>query len=355
VDENGHNSSHDEAEILTALGTTEYAAAFDATALQLGLRGEKLGHQRGQAKRLVENLFKRTINTLGAEVLAGLISGLDARDARHLTYEHPHLLSTIVEAKPSLAQSPQLWVGADNSKWEVFDRVAKRKDLNDEVVKGIIWALLESNSDDLFRKALNVWGERTVFGAMDWLDKTEGIFNDNIRGSLTFHTRQVMNWVAAETPKSPKGLICAAHILAPYSYQISDVGTRIWEKLEEKLGGYEKIYLSAFLLALGLCNSPDDPMEQIRKHFDTIYQLAWDEKLDSSIWEILEPIVPEIPWPNNWDRCERMVRGLIISFVKYGWPPQKIYHCVSQTRIWDRFPKSAKKVDGGVEFMKKLL
>ncbi len=345
----------DEAELLTSLGTTEYFSAFDAAALRLGERGAKLGNTPEQAKRLVGNLFKTTINPLGAEVLAGLISGLDARAARHLTFEHPHLLSTIVAAKPSLAASPQLWLGAENSKWEVFDCVAKCKNLDDSVVNGVVYALLESKCDDLFRRAIDVWGRKAIFSAMDWQNRSENYLSEHSRGSLTFHTKQVMDWVEDGTGKSTKGLLGAAHILAPYAYQVRDRNTKVWESLKKELDGYERVYLSSFLLALGLSNAPEHPVEQIKEHFTLIYQLAWDEKLDSKTWEILEPIVPEISWPNNWDRCERMVRGLIASFIRYQWPPQQIYSCVSKNSISERFPKSAKKVEGGIAFMGKLL
>jgi hypothetical protein len=347
-------SMPDDAELLTNLGTTEFSSAFDSRALRLKERGAKLADLPSQAKRLVEGLFKTTINPLGEEVLAGLISGLDANSARNLTYGHPHFLSTIVSAKPSLAMSSQLWLGAEHSEWEVFDALVKSKDLEDDIVKGAVSALLETRRDDVFRRTIDVWGRTAIFGAMDWLNQTDGDLSDSSRGALTFHTTQVMDWVEDGKPKSKHGLVAAAHILAPYSYQIKDRNTAVWGSLLKELHGYERVYLAAFLLALGLSNAPDNPIELIKENFDFIYQLARDEELDSKIWEILEPVVPEIAWPNNWDRCERMVRGLIASFVRYAWPPQQIYYCVSQNRVWDRFPKSAKKVDGGVAFMQKL-
>jgi len=163
-----------------------------------------------------------------------------------------------------------------------------------------------------------------------------------------------MDWVEDEESKTHHGLIAAAHILAPYSYQINERSTSVWETLVRDLQGYERVYVSTFLLALGLGNAPESPLEQIKNYFGLIYQLAWDEEIDSKTWEILEPIVPEISWPNNWDRCERMVRGLITSFIRYEWEPRQIYNCISQETIWNRLPKSAKKVAGGLEFMKRL-
>ncbi len=293
-DEVRQPSIPDDAELLTCLGTTEFSSAFDPGALRLKERGAKLADSASQAKRLVESLFKTTINPLGAEVLAGLISGLDARSARHLTYEHPQFLSTIVTAKPSLAMSSQLWVGAEHSEWEVFDALAKRKDLEDAIVKGVVSALLETRCDDVFRRAIDVWGRNAIFGAMDWLNQTEAHLSDSSRAALTFHTTQVMDWVEDGKPKTQHGLVAAAHILAPYSYQIKDRNTAVWGSLVKELHGYERVYLATFLLALGFGNAPENPIEQIKENFDFVYQLARDEKLDSKTWEILEPVVPEI-------------------------------------------------------------
>jgi hypothetical protein len=351
----GRFSRFNETEILTALGSTENYLAFDSKNLQLTERGGKLAKNPTEAKRLIEQLFRRTINPLGAEILGSLISVLDPYASRSIIIEHPHFLSTLVAAKPSLAVSPQLWLGADDSKWEIFETVLRSQHLNDDTLKGVVWALLETESENLFRRALDVWGRKAVFGAMDWLDQTDGKLTENCRGSLTFHTTDVMDWVETGGKKSHKSLIATAHVVAPYSYQIKDRNIDIWEALEKETKGHENIYLATFLLALGLNNAPTRPIELIKCHFDTIYQLAWDEKLDNKTWEILDPIVPVISWPNNWDRCERMVRGLISAFIRFQWPPQQIFYCVLQPHIWDRFPKSAKKVDGGVLFLEKLV
>ena len=70
-------------------------------------------------------------------------------------------------------------------------------------------------------------------------------------------------------------------------------------------------------------------------------------------WIILDPIVPHLSWIRDWDKCERLRRGLIAAFLKYRWPLLKLADCVKKEAVLSRVIESAKDVDGGSELVSK--
>lgn len=350
---------HDEGSILSALGASEYHSAYDPGQLHLKERGEILARDRGSARKLIADLFKSPLNSLSGEILAGMISALDADAAREITSNQPQFLSSVVVAKPSLAASAQLWIAAGDGRRELFESIVRQKNLDSIIVGNIVKALLESNSDSFLRRAFDEWGKDAVFAALNWITSNGGMMSENCRGALTFHVCTVMDWVETTTEKSVQALLVAAHIIAPYSYQIVERDTRIWlpalNELQGRTEDREALYFCTFLLALGLSNAPPEPLVLVGKCFDIVYRAAWNNQLDDSAWWILDPIVPHLRWPNDWDKCERLRRGLISAFVRHGWPPTELCRRIFDPDILDRLPKSAKKVDGGEAFLQRAL
>ena len=113
-------------------------------------------------------------------------------------------------------------------------------------------------------------------------------------------------------------------------------------------------YLAALLLALGLQNAAPIPIKVIGLCFQHIHQLAWDDKMPDSTWIILDPIVPHLLWIHDWDKCERLRRGLIEAFVKFRWDPEHLHECIKNDDLLVQVLRSAKSVEGGSALLSKF-
>lgn len=60
---------------------------------------------------------------------------------------------------------------------------------------------------------------------------------------------------------------------------------------------------------------------------------------------ILEPLVQELSWRKNWDKCERMRRGLVLAFVQNSWPAYELKERIKDREILQQVLKSVRKVD----------
>lgn len=350
----------EERDVLAALGSTDHHAAFDAAALHLKDRGKDLCETDPRAAQLlIEDLFRSPINPLGEEVLAGLIAGIGPEIARGVTRDHPRFLPALFRAKPDLAMSPDLWTAAGDRTRELFESLAVHDRLEPGVLHGIIGALLDSGSETFIRRALDRWGKDAVFGALDWVAAHGEKMSETCRGALTFHVPSVMDWVETSPSVSVGALVAVAHIVAPYSYQIAqrDTGAfhRAFQDLKKRSERQEEAYFAAFLLALALGNAPPKPLALVSECFEPVHELVERERLQDDAWLALDPIVPHLWWPNDWDKCERLRRGLLGAFVRHQWPASEIRTCINSKELLRDLARSTYRVDGARHYFRDAL
>ncbi|MCU1305273.1 MAG: hypothetical protein JWQ87_5557 [Candidatus Sulfotelmatobacter sp.] len=350
-------ANYEERDLLLGIGTTSDYKSFDAEILALRKRAEELWvSQSEDATWLVGELFRSTLNPLGEETLAALIAGMEPEAARRITSRQIQFLPALFQAKPSLATSFQLWLAGGDRKRELFEAVAGRKDLDPTLIAGIVRALLESNSDNFIRRALDLWGTEAVFATLDWSEIHNGAMSDTCRESLRSHLLSVMEWVEGGPERSFPVLIAIARVVAPFSSKISQRDASVWLRTSRHLRTHgtdsDRTYVSAFLLALALNNAPPAPLELVAESFEYVHQAAWDQRLSDSAWIVVEPFVPELSWISNWDKCERLKRGLISAFLRNSWPASELQNRIKNNDLMEQLLRSARKVDGGERLLR---
>lgn len=356
----GENRSKDlpihysELDILTELATSDSYAAFDPKSLKLQARASVLcQHSPDEAKQLITAIFKGPVNSLGEEILTGLLESINPEIAKRITAQQPHFLPALFHAKPELGRSAELWQAAGDHARELFEALASKDSLSDELITASTEAFLSGGSESLVRRALDKWGKPAVFGVLNYVAQTSEGLSERAIGALTFHDKTVMEWLVAGPERPLFAKLLCAHVVAPYSYKVKEFGTDVWLRTYEELRQQSKYnevnYLASFLLALGLQNASPIPIKVIGLCFQHIHQLAWDDKMPDANWIILEPIVPHLLWIHDWDKCERLRRGLVEAFVKFHWPREQLATCIKNDDLLSRVLKSAKWVDGGYE------
>jgi len=232
--------------------------------------------------------------------------------------------------------------------------VATHKDLGSDLIKGTVRALLESGSDEFMRRALDLWGKDAVFEMLDWTALHDGAMSDTCRDALRQHLPDVMDWVESKSVQSFGAFYSIVRIVGPYASKISQRDSVVWLRnfrhLQSQGREGEVILISAFLLALGLSNSPPSPVELILESFERVHEAARTDRLSDTAWVIVEPFVPELSWLYNWDKCERLRRGLVSAFVRYEWPTSGLKMAIKDNEILRQLVRSAKRVDGAEQF-----
>lgn len=334
--------------ILLALATTEHIQSFDFDQLFLREQATRLLRDSAPSgRRLLGELFRASLNPIGDQILTSLILAMCPEDALKFATDEQQFLPALFRVKASLAVSAQLWRVARDRKRELFESLSAQSGMEATVVQGIIDALLDSNSETLIGRAFEQWGTVAVLQALNWFEAHGAPVSESCLEALRFHVQDVVTWVNIEGKRSTSMLTTLAHVVAPYSSQIANDDSTVWlHTLRELRGSQEEeaSYISAFVLALALCNAPPAPLDLISESFERVHQLAEREELRDDAWYILQPLVPELSWRKNWDKCERMRRALISAFVRYGWPPWQLKELIKNQDIFEQLMKSARKM-----------
>jgi hypothetical protein len=352
-------------DILFSLATTTDFQVFDSEALSIEDRITRLcASNPDEARWLLRQLFEATVNDLGEQILSALIVHMNAETAQEITRERPKFLPGLFRARPDLARSPELWKLGGDRKRELFEAVAGQKELDSPAIHGIVAALLESNSEGFFRRAIDHWGKDAVFSILDWIDSHEGRMSRASREALSNQPDLAMDWVQEKTDRSPASLLAVAHVVAPYASRVSERDSEVWLRTFREVQGTatvaEKDYLASFLLTLAFCNAPPAPLDLVAESYQRVHQAAWEDRLSDEAWSIAEPFVPELSWLKNWDKCERLNRGLIAAFIRHRWPSSGLrrvknyYPRNSSTDLMQQIFQSARDVKGGKELVRNV-
>ncbi len=347
-------------DILFALATAANLQISDPEALLIEERISRLcASNPRDAWWLLRQLFEANVNDLGEQMLTALIVHMSAETAQEITQDRPKFLPSLFRARPDLACSAELWRLGSDRKRELFDAVAT-KELLPSVVHGIVVALLDSDSEDFLRRSIALWGKDAVFAALDWVESHEGHMSLALRNALDNQPDSVMDWVQ-QTSVSAESLVAIARVVAPYASRISmrnpEVWLRTFQFVEGTVSEAERNYLASFLLALAFCNTPL-ALDLIAASYQRVHEAAWSERLSDEAWSLVKPFVPELHWPRNWDKCERLNRGLVEAFIRYHWPSRELrriknYHPRnSSTDLMQQILDSARDVKDGKEFIR---
>jgi hypothetical protein len=304
------------------------------------------------------SFFRSIPNPLGEKILAGMISVMEPETARQITSTQAQFLPALFHANPSLASSPQLWVAGGDRKRELFEAVAVHENLDPKLVGTIVSALLESGSDLFISRALDRWGKDAVFQTLDWTDKHHGAMSETCREALKLHLSSVMDWVESKPISSTDSLSAIVRVVAPFASQLAQRDSTVWlntfRHLQQTGRVSEGTYIRTFLLALALNNAPPSPLELVSEAFERVHDAARKNELSDSAWVIVEPSVPELSWLSNWDKCERLRRGLISAFLRYRWPASELMFRIKNDESLEQLLKSARRVNGGEEYFRLL-
>lgn len=337
-------------ELLVAIATTDHFGSFGLEELSVTDQARRLlAGQPVVGRRLLGELFRASLNPIGEEILKSLILAMHPENALAFVKDQQQFLPSLFRANAALATSAQLWVAAGGRKRELFESLAAHPRLEPDLVRGIIDALLDSGSDSFLGQAFSQWGEIAVLHALDWVEAHGASMTEPRQAAFTSHVHDVMTWVGTDREKSTAMLAAVAHVVAPYSSQVAHHDSAVWIRalhaLRENQREDEANYLSAFVLALALCNAPPTPLDLVSESFERVHWLAEKELLKDDAWFVLQPLVPQLSWRKNWDWCERLRRALVSSFVRHGWPAWQLRQRIKNRDLVEDLLKSARKID----------
>lgn len=350
----------DERMLLKALATTSHSRMLSAEIVHPVERGVALFRTEAvRAAALLLELFHSTLNFLGDDILRGLILGLTQESAIDLAHTEPSLIETALRIRPDLATLPQLWDVREPTQRGFLNALAEARDVHPETAAAVVRALLHAGVEMAARPALRLFGRPAVASVLDALDSNENLLPAPWTHALSEFHSDMLAWLSQRQRIEIRTAMLIASLLDPHSPDVLAHGTRIWQNAissSRQLQDNEQTFqFCMFLLTLALQNVQPSPEGLAAFTFAYVHGKLEHSEPSYDSWQSISRVLPEIGWRFWWDKCERLRRGLLHSFVAFDWPPGELLRCTSSVKSFNALKRSAKHVMGGQALIKKAL
>jgi hypothetical protein len=351
-----------EGDILRVVATSRSAEAFDPADLEFEERARSLWvNQRDEGIRLVDHLVRNDHTPLGERLLFALARTLSAEDAVRVVESAPALAATVVRLNPQAAASADLWRGPADRQRSLFDAATAGQELPSGLRREIVGAMLRAGSDAVAEAAGRRFGPDAAFAVLDWFDASDlaspGQLPARWRRVLSSDGGSAVDWLASQAGPREASAAVVADLCHPHSREVHRRGPPPWLKPfpdRGRVDGAAGLRLRAFQLALGFDNTGPGSDELVASSFAAVHQALAEDRLGYEGWSWLEDQLPTLSWLRNWDRCERLRRGLAERFVQHGWPVAQYVRCAADDEMLKGMLESCRKAEGGRSLLRRI-
>jgi hypothetical protein len=354
LDEFAAGAGH--AAVLRALATTANCDAFDPGILPVEEESRKLwAEDPASAMDLVELLVYCDGNAFGERLLSSLTRTMQLADAVQALERSPNLGTTLARVNPGIVTASRMWRGPADRQRELFDAALASRSLPEGFEREVVVAMLQAGSDAVARRVVDVFGPQAVSAVMSWFDagdlNSPSDLPQGWRRALSDRADALLDWLASAASPREASYALIADAITPHAEDVHTRGVAVWLRPRRESEGTvptsAKNRLSAFLLALGFDNPGPRSDELVAESFLPVHQALASETLSYDCWAWLQPQVPTLSWRKNWDKCERLRRGLIEKFVAHDWPISEFVRCGADQEVLVRMLESCSKTDAG--------
>jgi hypothetical protein len=277
---------------------------------------------RAEGCALVLSLLGAELTELGERVLRAALLLLVPDDLETFGDAQTPFLATIVNANPTLAQSPILWKRVGSRAIDVLSQLSTAN-LNDEDRGGVIDAIFTSGREVSADALVRFGGKVAILRALAALAAGQIQFSWQWRSALSAQPYAVLEWLEGHPSLTPRELELGTRFLSPKANQARLA--KVWES--GAASGMLSPRIAAFGLALALADgNTRSPLLAVC--FQPAYDAASSSRLEYEEWDWLREQAPPAFWYRDWDRCERLAAALARLFERQNASLETVFEIV---------------------------
>lgn len=302
-------------------------------------------------------LTAKQVGGMNAErYLAGYAAGAeekaDALDSLPIS-----LLLDLLIRQSSLVSLTELWRRPAE---EQVSLALKLGHLNprSETIQSSIRAIIAAGAWQALRVVFDRLGYNAIQAALGWMDEqVDGVISTapELSALLWEHTPD-MEKIAGACILGIRASKLVSSMLDPRSSTVRRFGTAPWIEVAQSglrfSQSVDELRSRVFLLAVGLSSKDLGDVVLTRAGFSDVYEAARQNRLENGIWELVDPY---LPWSLiTWDRCARLIRGVLGAFLERSWPPSEFLKTFATEEQFTRAVEEASWSREGNRYIKRL-
>jgi hypothetical protein len=293
---------------------------------------------------LKEHLFTPRINAISEGVIEELLKCLNVRDLRTSPPVDSQILYALAQQQPQAISEADFWLLQQSfeESSELADLLVDR--LGENVV---LSALLSAGRFDLLLRMLRLQGASGAFKAFflarslrleDEVDYRKLIA---LRDELTDYSQTLSNEIGGSRTDcdSAQLFLLASLNIDPSTLAHLAPDIEIWQEAVSVLPlKLERIHAVATFLVCG--DEFPEAWRLASRSFDLVHDAIAGKSFPLDWWWILKTRLPSLGMWEKWDNCERLRRGLVDTFLRNGWPPEKLRSCTHDDLLYEKLLKT---------------
>jgi len=324
-----------ETKLIKGLSLSEKYASFDPEVLQMRARSAALWSTEEKAWALLVDLLSGTPNRLGEEAILGLTSVMPPTLLREALASPPEVLVGIIRREPKLAYDEHLWDSPEKQSFAAEALSACRELLADQS-DTIVRVALEAKADPTRPSLIDVFGPNVVASVLNWLDEDPlREIPSGWRSALVARSMEMLEWLQSHPAARRE---TAYFLLTSLNLEMAMTSPLLAEALRSYLAGSPQddtaIVLASKLLQTSFSNLSPRAIDLASVALDTVYNAAAVSRLPDHAWYGLLPFLPASSWWQDWDRCERLRRGIAEKFRSEQWPASWLSGITQDDRLF---------------------
>jgi hypothetical protein len=326
--------SSTEADVLTALALTHHVDAFRSLDLDLLGRVQAIWNERSQdAERMLDALLRQNHNTLGEQIIAGLLATAPPEAMGHLLVHQRSVVLSMIRHDPALAALPVLWEGPWHRQRELFDAATGGVELDEETTRRIIDAMLDAKSDVLAENVIQRFGAVAADEVLAHALRNTGEIARPWARVVSRYDDLMLK--RAMSTDGVSWVVVAPKVLDPHSKVVRRTELSVWANWMQtaSISAAEvRTAFAAFILAMLLDRTERAAATLLAEVFELVHAAAAGESLSYEAWSFFENSVPHLSYYRNWDKCERLRRGIVDRFNDNEWPVIDFVRCARERK-----------------------
>jgi len=315
----------------------------------------------GIAEPLV-NLLSKSNNSLTNYIYRTLIDNISEIEAPRYFSLNTKLALPLISRFPSLVNTSNLWYSNRYNKLEILDIILKNK-----INNPLLWVDTVKSLIDLGDTVLiNNFIEKEPYLFLDSLENlfTNHFFKfplhdiENVLSVLLIKQELLCSWYDKKNIIDIISLKLLLQFLDPNSNYITNefahklASTFLKNKLDKNFCNEEYSFFLNFVQR-GIL-SHEQTIDVIEICFPKVHFALSQDALQYKFWRYLEKHLPDIGAYTNWDKCERLRRGVTDLAISMSLETSYFANIISSMGIVSEIFKYCNTFSDGIDFLNKL-
>jgi hypothetical protein len=327
--------------VLRAFAETERFGAFEPDMLSIRPRSAALWESRDSAWGLMSRLLAGMNTPLSEMVLGGLIEGMPQDMLVAALDTGGEVLEGFVRRSPRIATTPLYWSPPAQRQARAARALAATGDGASEILPLIVNAALDAGADPSDPSLVDVFGDRSVPVALEWLDgngarasRLPGGWQSSLRRKPT----QMLGWLCGKETvreETARFILSGIDFAAVFPSRELTVALTRFLAVIEAAGMENSAMIGCGALKVALAASSSNGTELAAACLDVVYRAALNSRVPNDAWWKVSSELPRGYLWQDWDRCERLRKAVAERFTEGRWPASALPSLTSDEAIFD--------------------